>query len=69
MTVPLMVLAVGAIAAGYVGIPAVLGDSVGIPTAIEHYLEPSFVAGSAAHAEEVHQRDGRNDPSHTNGGC
>lgn len=54
MTVPLMVLAVGAIAAGYVGIPAVLGDSVGIPNAIEHYLEPSFVAGSAEHAEEVH---------------
>ena len=53
MTVPLMVLAVGAIAAGYVGIPAVLGDSVGIPNAIEHYLEPSFVAGSAEHAEEV----------------
>ncbi len=54
MTVPLMVLAVGAIAAGYVGIPAVLGDSVGIPNALEHYLEPSFVAGSAEHAEEVH---------------
>ena len=54
MTVPLMVLAVGAIAAGYVGIPAVLGELVGTPNAIEHYLEPSFVAGEPEHAEEVH---------------
>ena len=54
MTVPLMALAVGAIAAGYVGIPAVLGDPVGIPNAIEHFLEPSFVAGEAEHAEEAH---------------
>jgi NADH-quinone oxidoreductase subunit L len=54
MTVPLMVLAVGAIAAGYVGIPAVLGEPVGIPNAIEHYLEPSFVAGEEEHGEEAH---------------
>ncbi len=40
MTVPLMVLAVGAVVAGYVGIPAALGGS----NAIEHFLEPSFVA-------------------------
>ena len=53
MTVPLMVLAVGAIVAGYVGIPAALGGS----NAIEHFLEPSFVAhveeGENA-AEEAH---------------
>ena len=54
MTLPLMVLAVGAVVAGYVGIPAVLGEPVGIPNAIEHYLEPSFVAGEGGHAEEVH---------------
>ncbi len=55
MTVPLMVLAVGAVVAGYVGIPAVLGEPFGIPNAIEHYLEPSFVAGEAGaeHAREV----------------
>ena len=53
MTVPLMVLAIGAIVAGYVGIPAALGGS----NAIEHFLEPSFVAhveeGEHA-AEEAH---------------
>ncbi len=54
MTIPLMVLAVGAVAAGYVGIPAVLGEPVGIANAIEHYLEPSFVAGEGEHAEEAH---------------
>ena len=54
MTVPLMVLAVGAVVAGYVGVPAVLGEPVGIPNAIEHYLEPSFVAGEGGHAAETH---------------
>jgi NADH-quinone oxidoreductase subunit L len=40
MTFPLMVLAVGALVAGFVGIPAALGG----PNAIEHFLEPSFSA-------------------------
>jgi NADH-quinone oxidoreductase subunit L len=40
MTFPLMALAVGAIVAGFVGIPAALGGS----NQIEHFLEPSFVA-------------------------
>jgi NADH-quinone oxidoreductase subunit L len=40
MTVPLMALAVGAIVAGFVGIPLALGGS----NQIEHFLEPSFVA-------------------------
>ena len=44
MTFPLMALAVGAIVAGFVGIPAALGG--GNP--IEHFLEPSFVASSRA---------------------
>ncbi|PYR60501.1 MAG: NADH-quinone oxidoreductase subunit L [Acidobacteria bacterium] len=40
MTSPLMVLAVGAIVAGFVGVPAALGGG----NAIEHFLEPSFAA-------------------------
>src|SRR5207253_636658 len=40
MTYPLMALAVGAIVAGFVGIPAALGGG----NAIEHFLEPSFTA-------------------------
>jgi len=45
MTLPLMILAVGAIVAGFVGIPAALGGN----NAIEHFLQPSFSApaGSA----------------------
>ncbi len=44
MTVPLMVLAVGAIVAGVVGIPAALGGN----NAIEHFLEPSYVVHEVA---------------------
>ncbi|MCX6549820.1 MAG: NADH-quinone oxidoreductase subunit L [Acidobacteria bacterium] len=40
MTFPLQVLAVGALIAGFVGVPAALGG----PNTIEHFLEPSFVA-------------------------
>ena len=40
MTYPLMALAVGAIVAGFVGIPAALGGG----NTIEHFLEPSFTA-------------------------
>ncbi len=53
MTVPLIVLAVGAVLAGYVGVPAALGGS----NAIEHFLEPSFVAhagGEGGHGETAH---------------
>ena len=46
MTVPLMALAVGAVVAGFFGIPAALGGG----NAIEHFLEPSFTA-SAVHGE------------------
>src|SRR5262245_8551066 len=45
MTMPLMALAVGAVVAGFVGIPAALLPS---GSAIEHFLEPSF---TAEHAE------------------
>jgi NADH-quinone oxidoreductase subunit L len=44
MTFPLMALAVGAVVAGFFGIPAALGGG----NAIEHFLEPSFVASGAA---------------------
>jgi NADH-quinone oxidoreductase subunit L len=44
MTFPLMALAVGAMVAGFFGIPAALGGG----NAIEHFLHPSFTA-SAAH--------------------
>ena len=40
MTSPLMVLAIGAIVAGFVGVPAALGGG----NAIEQFLEPSFAA-------------------------
>jgi NADH-quinone oxidoreductase subunit L len=43
MTFPLMALAVGAIVAGFIGIPAALGGA----NAIEHFLEPSFTASAA----------------------
>ncbi len=45
MTYPLMALAVGAIVAGFFGVPAALGGG----NAIEHFLEPSFTA-TGAHA-------------------
>ncbi len=51
MTVPLMALAVGAIIAGFVGVPAVLGGG----NVIEHFLEPSFTASAAAaHTPAAH---------------
>jgi NADH-quinone oxidoreductase subunit L len=40
MTFPLQALAIGAIVAGFIGIPAALGGG----NAIEHFLEPSFTA-------------------------
>jgi NADH-quinone oxidoreductase subunit L len=53
ITFPLQALAVGAVIAGFVGIPTALGGG----NAIEHFLEPSFtaehhVAGEGARAAE-----------------
>jgi NADH-quinone oxidoreductase subunit L len=45
MTFPLLVLAMGAIVAGFFGVPAALGG----PNAIEHFLEPSFTAERVEH--------------------
>jgi NADH-quinone oxidoreductase subunit L len=50
MTYPLMALAVGALLAGFIGIPAALGGS----NTIEHFLEPSFTASAAHGAEPAH---------------
>ena len=51
MTWPLVALAVGAVLAGFVGVPAALGGS----NVIEHFLEPSFTVPGMAHAaEEAH---------------
>jgi NADH-quinone oxidoreductase subunit L len=44
MTLPLMVLAVGAIVAGFVSIPPALGGGA----ALEHFLEPSLTAPESA---------------------
>jgi NADH-quinone oxidoreductase subunit L len=55
MTFPLQALAIGAIVAGFIGIPAALGGG----NTIEHFLEPSFTAerveghGPAAEAEHA----------------
>jgi len=46
MTLPLMALSVGAIVAGFVGVPAALSGN----NAIEHFLEPSFIAQESAEA-------------------
>jgi NADH-quinone oxidoreductase subunit L len=57
MTGPLMALAVGAIVAGFVGVPAALGGS----NAIEHFLAPSFAAPGVA--EAAHEAGGEGGPA------
>jgi NADH-quinone oxidoreductase subunit L len=57
MAIVLILLAVGSVAAGYVGIPAVLGGA----NHIEHFLEPSFRAPGleqGAEASESHAEGG-----------
>jgi NADH-quinone oxidoreductase subunit L len=65
MTVPLMALAIGAMVAGFVGIPQVLGGR----NSIEHFLEPSFMASAAAHeaAAEGPVTEADSRPAATNG--
>jgi NADH-quinone oxidoreductase subunit L len=53
MTVPLIVLAIGAVFAGYVGLPAWLGGS-----AFERFLEPVFEPLSIPRAEPIHYSAG-----------
>ncbi len=42
MVVPLQVLALGSILAGFCGVPLVIGHLVGLPNFIERWLEPAF---------------------------
>jgi len=42
MTVPLQILALGSIVAGFLGVPAVLGRLAGVPNVIERFMEPAF---------------------------
>jgi NADH-quinone oxidoreductase subunit L len=52
MAVPLIILAIGSVLAGYAGVPHALGGGLWI----EHFLQPSFLApGAAAHAGAAHQ--------------
>jgi len=51
MVVPLQVLAVGSILAGLLGVPAVLGDAVGVPNFIERFMEPAFAQAHHALGE------------------
>jgi NADH-quinone oxidoreductase subunit L len=50
MVVPLQVLALGSIVAGFVGVPAILGSAIGVPNSFEHFLHPVFA--DAHHALE-----------------
>ncbi len=51
MTVPLILLAVGAIVGGWLGIPHILGEPLHLPNLIEHYFDGFFAAlpAEAAH--------------------
>ena len=42
MILPLQVLAIGSIVAGFLGVPLLLGQHFGVPNFIEHWLEPTF---------------------------
>jgi NADH-quinone oxidoreductase subunit L len=53
MTVPLVVLAGGAVLAGYLGVPHVLGQFVGVGNAVEHFLEPTLEPAQATLAAHV----------------
>jgi NADH-quinone oxidoreductase subunit L len=49
--VPLMVLAVGSVLAGFLGVPALLGQPLGFPNYFEHFLEPVMAPAQPALAE------------------
>ena len=54
MAIPLIVLAIGSIFAGYVGVPHALGGS----NRIETFLEPSFEVAERAHGTETTAAEG-----------
>ncbi|HLA79587.1 MAG TPA: NADH-quinone oxidoreductase subunit L [Vicinamibacteria bacterium] len=51
MIVPLQVLALGSLLAGFLGVPALLGSPFGFPNVIEEFLHPSFAAAHHALAQ------------------
>src|SRR5262249_50522761 len=57
MTYPLIALALGAIIAGFVGVPAALGGG----NAIEHFLEPSFTASEVGLTADTTTRSGQSE--------
>jgi NADH-quinone oxidoreductase subunit L len=60
MTAPLMALAVGAVVAGFFGVPPALGGGA----AIEHFLEPSFTASHAVQADVTAGADAAHEEPH-----
>ena len=40
MTVPLMILCIGAVGAGWVGIPPIIGEHFGIHNGIAEFMKP-----------------------------
>jgi NADH-quinone oxidoreductase subunit L len=55
MTIPLMLLCVGAVAAGWVGIPALIGEKIGVHNYIAEFMKPvlGHPEGHGTHGEEV----------------
>ena len=55
MTIPLMLLCVGAVASGWVGIPALIGENLGIHNYIAEFMKPvlGHPEGHGTHGEEM----------------
>lgn len=54
MTVPLVVLAILSAVGGFLGIPHVLGHTIGVPNLLESWLHPIFSAGMAMLPDHGH---------------
>ena len=54
MTIPLIVLALFASIAGFIGVPHVLGESYNISNILEHWLEPVFSSADKIIASATH---------------
>ncbi len=55
MTIPLVLLCVGAVAAGWVGIPALIGENIGVHNYIAEFMKPvlGHPEGHGTHGEEM----------------
>ena len=51
MVVPLQLLAIGSLVAGFLGVPSLVGHLIGVPNLIERFLEPVFSGSRAALGE------------------